>query len=131
MQSHCSVSGSDALCTAVVYLKLHSPIKGVVVCTDLSGKEPHRLLGMGRVVTSGILCGVMLSTLAWNARCQFDFCSWSDISHFHHRPPMTLVDVTMILYMLHPVWLLNLPCVYMYMHMHCLRLSNCKHYMAI
>ena len=38
-----------------------------VVCTDLSGKEPHRQVDMGRVVTSGRIDGVMLSTLAWNA----------------------------------------------------------------
>ena len=40
----------------------------VLVCTDLSGKEPHRQVGMGRVMTSGSLGGVMLSTLAQNAR---------------------------------------------------------------
>ena len=28
---------------------------GVVVCTDLSGKEPHKQVGVGRVVTSGSL----------------------------------------------------------------------------
>ena len=40
----------------------------VVVCTDPSGKEPHREVGVGRMVTSGSLCGVMVSTLARNAR---------------------------------------------------------------
>ena len=30
--------------------------------------EPYRQVGMGRVVTSGSLVGVMVSTLAWNAR---------------------------------------------------------------
>ena len=34
-----------------------------VVCTDLSGREPHRQVGMGRVVKSGRLCGVMVITL--------------------------------------------------------------------
>ena len=32
----------------------------VVVCTDLSGKEPHRQVG---VVTSGSLGGVMVSVV--------------------------------------------------------------------
>ena len=40
----------------------------VVVCTDLSGKEPYKQIGMGRVVTSGSLCGVMVSTLDQNDR---------------------------------------------------------------
>ena len=38
-------------------------IDTVVVCTDLSGKEPHIHIGMSRS-----LCGVMVSTLARNAR---------------------------------------------------------------
>ena len=28
-----------------------------VVCTDMSGKEPHRHVGLGRMVTSGSLGG--------------------------------------------------------------------------
>ena len=40
----------------------------VVVCTDFSGKELHRQVGVDRVSTSGSLGGVMVSTLAWNAR---------------------------------------------------------------
>ena len=40
----------------------------VVVCTNLSGKEPHRQAGIGKVVTSGSLGDVMVSTLAQNAR---------------------------------------------------------------
>ena len=35
----------------------------VVFCTDLSGREPHRQITMGRAVTSGSLVGVMVSTL--------------------------------------------------------------------
>ena len=31
----------------------------VVVCTDLTGKEPHRQVGVGSVV-------ILTSTLAWN-----------------------------------------------------------------
>ena len=36
--------------------------------TDLSGKELHTQAGMDRVMTSGSLEGVMVSTLNWNAR---------------------------------------------------------------
>ena len=32
----------------------------VVVCTDLSGKEPHRQVGVDRVVILGSLGGVMV-----------------------------------------------------------------------
>ena len=41
---------------------------GVVVCTDLSGKEQYRQVGLDRVVTSGNIGGVVVSTLVWNAR---------------------------------------------------------------
>ena len=40
----------------------------VVVCIHLKGKMPHRQESMGIVMTSGRLCYVMVSTLAWNAR---------------------------------------------------------------
>ena len=40
----------------------------VVVCTDFSGKEPHGQAGVGMVLTSGSLGGVIVSTLARNAR---------------------------------------------------------------
>ena len=33
------------------------------VCTDLSGKEPHRQVGVNRVVTSGSLGGVMVDVV--------------------------------------------------------------------
>ena len=45
-----------------------SRVTSVVVCTDLSGKELHRQVGVARVVTSRSLGGVIVSTLAWNAR---------------------------------------------------------------
>ena len=37
----------------------------VVVCSDLSGMEPHRHIGVGSTLSSG---GEMIITLAWNAR---------------------------------------------------------------
>ena len=40
----------------------------VVVCTDVLGKERHRQVGVGVVVTSGNLGHVMVSALAWKAR---------------------------------------------------------------
>ena len=40
----------------------------VVVWTDLSGKHLHKQVGVGKVVTSGRLGGVMVTTLVWNAR---------------------------------------------------------------
>ena len=39
-------------------------VKRVIVCTNLSGKEPYRQAGVDRIVTSGNLGGVMISTLA-------------------------------------------------------------------
>ena len=40
----------------------------VVLFTDLSGKELYRQVGVGRILTSRSLDGVMFSTRAWNAR---------------------------------------------------------------
>ena len=40
----------------------------VVVCTDLSDKEPHTQVGVGCVVTSGSLGGVIASTVLENTR---------------------------------------------------------------
>ena len=36
---------------------------GNVVCNYLSGKEPHRRVGVDRVIASGSLCCVMISTM--------------------------------------------------------------------
>ena len=51
----------------VYILEVHTV---VVVCTGLpvSGKEPYRQVGVGKVIRSGSLGGVMVSTLARNAR---------------------------------------------------------------
>ena len=52
-------------------IKLQQPqyyVGIVVVLTDLWGKEPHKQVGVGRVMASGSLGGVMVSTLTWNAR---------------------------------------------------------------
>ena len=47
---------------------LNTMLGSVVGCTDLSSKELHRQIGVGIVVTSGSLHGVMVSTLAQNAK---------------------------------------------------------------
>ena len=39
-----------------------------VVCTDFSGNAPHRQVGVGRMVISRSLCGLILDTLAGHAR---------------------------------------------------------------
>ena len=62
----------------------------VVVCTDLSGKEPHRQVGVGREVTSGSLGGVMFSTLA--TRCGFDSHSGAIFPAFI-TPPTVVMSV--------------------------------------
>ena len=57
----------------------------VVVCTHFSGKEPYRHVGMGRLVTSGSLCDVMVSTLTRNTRdVGLVPALRTMFSHFHH-----------------------------------------------
>ena len=46
----------------------NAKVMSVVVCTNLSGKKPHRQVDMDKVVASRSLGGVMVSTLAWDAR---------------------------------------------------------------
>ena len=47
--------GNDLKMITYALLNLVLVIGTVVVCTDLSGKEPRRQVGMGRMVTSGSL----------------------------------------------------------------------------
>ena len=59
----------------------------VVVSTELSDKEPHRQVGTDRMVTSGCLSGVMVSTLAQIAKdVGCDSHSSRNISNFHYLP---------------------------------------------
>ena len=53
-----------------------------MVCTDLWGKELHRQVAVGKVVTSGSLHG-NVSTLDWNERWVFESPSRHNISNFH------------------------------------------------
>ena len=90
-----------------------------VLCTDLSGKTPHRQVGVGKVVTSRSLGAVMVSTLAQDVR---DVGLISPI----FITPTTLIAVTMILNKLDAVWSLNLPYLCQCLCMS-LPLCNCKH----
>ena len=66
-------------------------LDSVVVCNVLCGKEPHRQVVVGNMVISEHLCGVMVRTLAWNARD-------SDSSHnvYHFITHMTQIVVARI-----------------------------------
>ena len=59
------------------------------VCTDLSGKEPHGQVGVGRMVTAGSPHGVIVSTVAQNAR---DVAFWAIPAPGTFPIPITLND---------------------------------------
>ena len=63
----------------------------IKLCTDLSDKEFHRLVGVGTVVTSGSLCGVMVSTLGWNARDVGSIPTLVTIFPIIFSTPMTVI----------------------------------------
>ena len=54
----------------------------LVVCIDLSGKKPHRQVGMDKVIESRSLGSKMVRILAWNGK-KFGFksCPMCNISH--------------------------------------------------
>ena len=54
-----------------------------MVCTDLSGKEPHRQLGIDKVMIYGTLVGVVVKTLAGSAR---GVGLYATQAHVHHFP---------------------------------------------
>ena len=47
----------------IVRIKAYNCRAMSVVCTKISGREPHRQVSVGRVVSSGSLDGVMVNTL--------------------------------------------------------------------
>ena len=49
-----------------IYIYIYIYIYSVVICAGLLGKVAHRQVGVGTVVTSASLCGVMVSTLSSN-----------------------------------------------------------------
>ena len=100
-------------CLVPIDCRMIARISGVLVCTDLWDKELHRQVCMGIAVTSGSLDG----TLAWKAR-NVGLSSALDTIFSIFVTLKTLVAMTMILYKLHAVWLLNLPCV-------CICKGNC------
>ena len=79
----------------------------VVVCTNLSGREPDINVGVGRMMISGGLGGIVVSTLAQNASDVGSIPALGEI-FLIFITSMTLVAVAMILYILNALWLLNL-----------------------
>ena len=75
----------------------------VVVCTDLSGREPHRWVGLVRVVTAGNLGGVIVCRMANNARDMgsipmlgsIPFSFSDDISKFDHNNGIAQIQVNL------------------------------------
>ena len=76
----------------------------VIVCTDLSGKEPQRQVDVDRVVTSGRLGGV--NTLAQNARCVRSILAIGAIFPFLFTRTTSFAMIIIACL----VSLLNLPC---------------------
>ena len=72
--------------------------------------QARRQAVVGRVVATGNLDGVMVSTLAQNARNMGSIPVLDAIFPIFiiHK---TVIAMTMILYRIHSVWLLNLSCV--------------------
>ena len=69
---------------SVLYFLASIPL--LVVSTDLTSqaKKLHRRVGVGRVLTSVRLGGVMVGTLAWNKRYVASIPDLGiNISHFH------------------------------------------------
>ena len=79
----------DAIIYIIIYISM----------IFLPGKGPHKQVGMGRVVTSGSLGGVMFRTLAQNARDVGLIPTLGAIFPIFITPT-TLVSVTRILYKL-------------------------------
>ena len=55
----------ETICRQKAFKKSHNSrkISVAVVCTALSGNEPHRQVGMNRMMSSGRLDGVIVNTL--------------------------------------------------------------------
>ena len=72
-----------------LYWAAHLPptyhIDIVTVCTDFSGRAPHRQVGVNRVISSGSLGGetVSIPGSKWQEAGEGISCSRSNISHFH------------------------------------------------
>ena len=101
----------DALLIPPSCLVFAPTLNSVVVCTDLSGNNRHKQVGMSRVVTSGCLDGVIVSTLCWNASDDGLIPTLGAI-FLNFLTPVTLVLMTRICESKQcGIWLLNLPCV--------------------
>ena len=98
----------------------------VVACTDLCGKELHRQVGVGIVVTPGKPMGCNASTLAWNAREVGSSPALGTVFPIF-IPPTTMGAVT-----INPVQAMQCmvvePTLSMCICGHCLYGCNCKLY---
>ena len=92
-----------------IYIYIYAHIY-IVDSTNLSGKKLYRQVGVERVMTPVSLDGIMVNALAQNGRDIGLIPTLGAIFPIF-TTPTTLVDVTVILYKLYTVWLLNLPCV--------------------
>ena len=70
----------------------------VVVCTDLSGKQPHRQISAGSKVASGSLGCVMVSLLARNARDVGSIPALGIVFHIFIRSRILQRRTTTLLY---------------------------------
>ena len=80
----------------------------IYVCTDFSSKESHRQVGVDIVVISGSPCGVMVITLAQNAKDMGSIPTLGTIFPIF----ITLTTLVAVIMVLYTVWLLNLPCMH-------------------
>ena len=88
----------------VLYIYIY--IIYAVVCTDLTDKEPHIRVDVGKVVTSGSLGESSVSTLAWNASNVGSIPALGAIFPLFITS-ISLVAVIRILCQLHAVYLLG------------------------
>ena len=95
-------------------------MQSAILCTDLSGKEQYIQVGMERVVTSGRLGGVMISTHTRNARDVGSIPALGVIFRIFHYPHNTGCHDHVSV---QARWLLNLPCVCIYIYIY---ICNCK-----
>ena len=98
----------------------------VVVCIDLWGKELHRQVGVGIVVTSGKPTWCNGSTLARNGR---DVGLSPTLGAVF---PISITPTTLVAVIFDPVQTMGCMVVesylLMYMYGHCLYVYNCKHF---
>ena len=68
MQTHDTLLIFEAHRAILLLLPIELYLDNGAACTNRSGKEPYRQVGVGRVSIPRSAGGVMVSTRAWNAR---------------------------------------------------------------